>query len=170
LSKALRDRRSRVFLASKCGLVWDDQGRVRNDLSENSLIQEVPQILKRLGTDRLDLLQVHWPSPEFSLEATFTALAKIKEKGWALHLGVCNFSLSDFQKAQNYTPLDSYQGLYNMLEHNPGSYHGIDLSYKVREEILPETTTRGQGFFPYSPLMQGLLGGNIGPEKVFEKK
>jgi hypothetical protein len=47
--------------------------------------------------------------------------------------------------------LDSFQGLYNMLEHIPKNYHGIDLAYQSRIQILPTTGKAGQGFFPYSP-------------------
>jgi aryl-alcohol dehydrogenase-like predicted oxidoreductase len=168
LAKALGDRRSQVFLASKCGLVWDSRGNVKNDLSEKSLLEEIPQILQRLGTDHLDLLQVHWPNPDYPLESTFSALNKAREKGWVKHLGVCNFSMADLRQALGYAPIASYQGLYNLLEHNPKSYHGISLEYRVRKEILPYTGTKGLGFFPYSPLMQGLLAGKMTPESRFD--
>lgn len=60
-----------------------------------------------------------------------------------------------------YISVDCQQGLYNMLERNPGSYHGIPLEYRTEKEVFPNVRKYGQAFLPYSPLFQGLLAGRF---------
>ena len=57
--------------------------------------------------------------------------------------------------------IDSQQSLYNMLERNTDSYHGIPLEYKTEKEVFPHVRQHGQAFLPYSPLFQGLLSGRF---------
>ena len=130
---------------------------------------EIPQILKRLNVDHLDLLQVHWPYANYPLEETFETLESFKKKGLIRGIGVCNFSLDQLLEAEKITEIVSYQGLYNLFEPNADSYHGGELSYRVGSEILPHTVARGEALFPYSPLMQGLLGGRFSKEMVFSE-
>jgi aryl-alcohol dehydrogenase-like predicted oxidoreductase len=59
----------------------------------------------------------------------------------------------------------SMQGLYNMLERNPKSYHNIPLEYAVEKEVLPFVKRNEMAFFPYSPLFQGLLTGTFDLER-----
>ncbi len=151
--------RSNLFIATKCGLIWDDQGNVSNNLSRESLLKEIDEILERLKTSYVDLLQVHWPNPDYSLEETFGTLKEIKEAGKVRHIGVSNFSLEDTKKANEIVEIASFQGLYNMFEPNAASYHGIELGYRSEAEILPYTKKEGLLFLPYSPLMQGILAG-----------
>ena len=60
-----------------------------------------------------------------------------------------------------YISVDCQQSLYNMLERNPGSYHGIPLAYRTEREVFPNVRKYGQAFLPYSPLFQGLLAGRF---------
>lgn len=153
--------RKKIFIATKCGLVWDENNNVSNNLSRESLLKEIDEILMRLQTDYVDLLQVHWPSSEYSLSETFGALAEIKKSGKARYIGVSNYSLEDMKKAGEICEISSFQGLYNMLEPNGKSYHGIDLSYRTEDEILPYIKENQMLMLPYSPLMQGILAGKI---------
>ncbi len=162
LGRALKEMggRDRLFIASKAGLRWNGKGKVRNDLSRGSLCQEIDEILGRLGSDYLDLWQIHWPAEKVPLEETLGTMEEIRQKGKVRYLGVCNFSLERLGRAEELAPVASYQGLYNMLEQNADHYHSIDLEYRTRREILPHTGAAGQMFLPYSPLMQGLLTGS----------
>lgn len=162
--------RNKIFIATKCGLVWDEDKHVSNNLSRESLLKEIDEILTRLDTDYVDLLQVHWPSSEYTIEETFGALAEIKKSGKARYIGVSNYSLEDMKRAGEICEISSFQGLYNMLEPNGDSYHGIDLSYRTEDEILPYIKENQMLMLPYSPLMQGILAGRtaegLKPEDV----
>lgn len=159
VGEALKGKRNQVFLATKCGLPWDENNNVRNDLTKASLYKEIDDSLQRLGVDHIDLYQIHWPDPGTPIAETMEALAEIKKSGKIRYIGVSNFSEELTKEAMTVTDIVSHQGLYNMLEHNPTSYHNIDLKYRVKESLLGFLEDNGQFFLPYSPLMQGLLAG-----------
>jgi aryl-alcohol dehydrogenase-like predicted oxidoreductase len=128
LGQALAGKRQQVKIGTKCGLSWDDAGKISNDLR-----------------------------PATPLEDTLGVLIDLKQAGKIRQIGVSNFSLELTRRAHEITPLASYQGLYNLLERNPLSYHNIPLAYQTEREILPFCEQNGLAFFPYSPLFQGLL-------------
>lgn len=165
VGEAIKGRRDKVFLASKLGLPWDESNNVRNDLSRNSIMKEIDDSLKRLGTDHIDLYQIHWPDPNTDIRETMQALSEVKRSGKIRYIGVSNFSLDLLKKAMEVEDVVSHQGLYNMFEENAESYHGISLGYKVKDELLPYLEKEGMFFLPYSPLMQGLLAGS----DIFDK-
>lgn len=92
LGEALKGRRDKVLIATKCGLVWDAAKHVTINLTEASLWQEVEASLQRLQTDHIDLYQIHWPSPNTPIGETMQALERIKESGKIRYIGVSNFS------------------------------------------------------------------------------
>ncbi len=163
VGKAIHGRRESVFLASKCGLVWEGSGEVRVDLSRESIRSEIDMSLKRLATDYLDLYQMHWPDPDTPLQESLEALLELRREGKIRYIGLTNFSLYDIEAAHMRGALDCVQGLYNLLEHNASHYHNIPLAYRTRDQILPFCKSKGLPFLPYSPIMQGLLSGNFDP-------
>jgi aryl-alcohol dehydrogenase-like predicted oxidoreductase len=169
LGVALKGRRNEITLASKCGLVWDESKAVRRDLSYSAVRADVEASLRRLQSDHLDVLQLHWPDHATSLEETARALQELIKEGKIKAVGVSNFSLSDTRALAALIPLGSYQGLYNMLERNPDRYHDIPLEYRAEEEILPYCLEKGMAFLPYSPLFQGLLTGSFKADSQFGK-
>lgn len=171
VGKALFDRaRDKVFLATKCGLVWDEGLNTVNDLSAASIRREVEDSLRRLQTDYIDLYQMHWPDPATPIEESMQELVRLKDQGKIRYIGVSNFSVSLTRKAMKYGPVASQQTLYNMIERNAASYHGIPLSYRTEEEILPLSAQLGQAFLPYSPLFQGLLSGGFAKKGNFSRQ
>ena len=169
LGKAIAGQRDKLIIGSKCGLVWDEQKRVSNNLTAASLQEEVEISLKRLGTDYIDLYQLHWPDPNTPLEETAKGLQALLDAGKIRHVGLSNYSVADAKKLHSMVPLASFQGLYNMLERNAESYHGIDLAYRVEREVFPLCDQYGWAFLPYSPLFQGLLTGSFKAEGNFDK-
>ena len=163
LGKALKKyvNREEIVIASKCGLTWDPENpkEVFNDLTAKSLHQEIDRSLNRLQLDYIDIYQLHWPDTKTPLAETMGALNEMKKQGKIRHIAVSNFTMAQIKEAQRYAELDSYQGLYNLLEKNPSSYHGIELGYRTQDEILPYCRANGMAFLPYSPLMQGVLTG-----------
>ncbi|WED23661.1 aldo/keto reductase [Vibrio sp. JC009] len=153
--------RSKVVIATKCGLVWDSNNKVTNNLTPSSLFQEVEESLSRLKTDYIDLYQVHWPDPNVPIAETAKALAELKRQGKIRHVGVSNYSLDMTREMMEEVEVATFQGLYNLLEQNPDHYHNIPLQYKARDEALPFCKEHDMKYLPYSPLMQGLLTGTL---------
>ncbi len=169
LGEALQGRRDKIFLASKCGLVWDDTRimsrslaeSVSRSLSASTVRSDVEASLRRLRTDHLDLLQLHWPDHDTPLEETARALEDVLRAGKAHRIGVTNFSVADADALSRMVPIVSCQALYNVLERNPATYHANSLEYRTEKEVLPYCREKGFAFFPYGPLMQGLLTGSF---------
>lgn len=167
LSHGLREK---VLIASKCGLLWDEHHVTRNNLTKKSILQEIDGSLSRLKTDHIDIYQLHWPDHSTPLEETADALKEIKEAGKIRYVGLSNFSQADVEKFMKIIDVNCQQGLYNILERNTASYHGIPLEYKAEDEMLPVVRKYGQAFLPYSPYFQGLLTGRFTREKRFSNK
>jgi len=157
--------RDKILIATKCGLIWDEHKRIKRCLKPESVFQEIDQSLKRLKTDYVDLYQLHWPDPNTPIEETLDALTKLQKEGKIRYIGLSNFSRDIASKVLPY--ISSMQGLYNMFERNATSYHSIPLEYRSEKEILPFCERNGLAFFPYSPLMQGILTGKFLENEVF---
>jgi aryl-alcohol dehydrogenase-like predicted oxidoreductase len=165
LGRALGGRRDEVLIATKCGLTWEG-GVDGYDLTAGAIRREIDDSLRRLGTDHVDVYQMHWPDPATPVEESMGALLELREAGKIRSIGVSNFSLDETRRALAVGPLATHQGLFNMLEHNPIHYHGIPLEYRTRDEVLPFMVDHDMVFLPYSPLMQGLLTDGYDPAEV----
>jgi aryl-alcohol dehydrogenase-like predicted oxidoreductase len=162
LGSALQNgKREKVLIASKCGLIWNDEKEISNNLTKTSILEEIDDSLKRLKTDYIDIYQLHWPDPKTPIEETVSALEEIKESGKIRYIGLSNFGQDDAEEFMSMIEINAQQSLYNMLERNTGSYHNIPLAYKTEEEVLPAVKKHQQAFLPYSPLFQGLLAGKF---------
>lgn len=126
--------RSEIFLTSK---IWLE------DLRPDDLVREAEASLKDLGTDYLDLLLIHWPSPEVPVEDSLGAMEKLREAGNIRHLGVSNFPPSLFQRACDLAPVFT-----NQVE-----YHSL----LGQERLLRIARERGAVITAYSPLGQGIV-------------
>ncbi|MBP5707177.1 MAG: aldo/keto reductase [Spirochaetales bacterium] len=93
------------------------------------------------------------------LAETIAAMKHLQSVGKVRFVGICNHSLSDTKTWYESGILSSYQGLYNLIDHNPTEFHGTPLPYRTEDEILPFVRETGIAFFPYCPLAQGLLSG-----------
>jgi len=170
LGKALRGRRDKAIIASKCGLLWNEKRETRNDLTKESILKEIDESLKRLQTDVIDIYQLHWPDHNTPLEETAEALNIIRKAGKIRYVGMSNYSQKQVEEMMTYTGVEAQQSLYNMLERNTDSYHGIPLEYACEDEVLPNVKRWGQVFLPYSPLFQGLLTGRFSRDNNFSKE
>ncbi|HOJ88831.1 MAG TPA: aldo/keto reductase [Pseudothermotoga sp.] len=166
LGKALRGfARDKVIIATKCGLIWDEQKRITRCLKPESVFKEIDESLRRLGTDYVDLYQLHWPDPNTPIEETIDALLELKKAGKVRFIGLSNFSVDTARRLLEH--ISSMQGLYNMFERNALSYHNIPLEYRTEREVLPFCEENDLAFLPYSPLMQGVLTGDIDYNEKF---
>lgn len=169
LGEALKeyDKKS-LFIATKCGLIWDENKVVTKSISRESLYKELNASLERLQTSYIDLYQIHWPFEGMELEEGMATLMEMKEKGLIRYIGLSNFSLKDTKKCMELAEISTLQGLYNMLEPNSEIYHHKQLEYRTANELLPLCKQEGMAFLPYSPLMQGLLTGEFKLENNFD--
>ncbi len=151
LGETLSHVRSRVVIATKCGLVWNERGTVRHDLSRDAVLRDCEQSLKRLKTDYIDLYQIHWPDKRTPIEETMGTLCDLRKQGHIRHIGVSNYSIELLQEACSHADIVSSQNLYNMLQRD------------AEQDLLPYCLENNIGFICYSPLAQGILGGKIPP-------
>lgn len=112
--------------------------------------------LRRLGTDRIDLYQLHWPNPVAPLGRTADALAALLAEGAVRHVGVSNFPLERWQALERAlgAPVVSNQVRYSLLDRRP------------EREVLPWAQEHGRAVIAYSPLAQGLLSGRYDADRL----
>ena len=166
VGKAIAGRREKVVLSTKCGLVWHtqkgnhffdyDSGPVHRYLGADSIVHEVEQSLKRLGTDYIDHYVTHWQDPTTPIEETVEALEKLKEQGKIRSIGASNVSAEDLAAYLATGKLDAIQEEYNMV--NRG----------IEDRLVPACRENNVSVLSYSSLALGLLSGKIGPDRLFE--
>ncbi len=145
VGRALKGHRQQVLLTSKCGIVTKN-GRPDHNLSEQSVIAQCEESLKRLQTDYIDLYLIHWPDPKIPLEETAGALCRLKEQGKIRAIGVCNFSVEQAAQAADLFPLSCVQNPLSLLQHE-------------QKEVLDFCQNRGVAFMAYGVLGGGILSG-----------
>ncbi len=128
-------------------------------LSRNSLFHALQDSLQRLKLDRVDLYQVHMPSPPIPIETWATALAEAVQRGLARAVGVSNYNVEQMHRAsavlaKRDIPLASNQVIYNLVNRKV-EFDGLLKTCKEMEISL----------IAYSPLAQGVLTGKYTPEK-----
>ncbi|PID55791.1 aldo/keto reductase [candidate division KSB3 bacterium] len=169
VGRAIKDRRDKVILATKCGLWWHDStgniffemaGKtIRRTLGPATIRQEIELSLKRLGTDYIDLYQTHWPSLDPDNETiaeTMDCLMTLKQQGKIRAVGASNVNVEQIQAYQAAGVLDAIQPRYSMLDR------------KAEASVFPFCVKQTISTLVYSPLEQGLLTGNIGMDYVVE--
>ncbi|MCG8570847.1 MAG: aldo/keto reductase [Spirochaetes bacterium] len=159
LGEIIPQYRKNLVIATKCGLVWDENKKVTHNLKTDSILKECEASLKRLKTDYIDLYYIHWPSPNDSLRESFKALNKLAESKVIKGIGVSNFDLGLLKKANEFTDyLWAIQPFYNMFARG------------IENQIVPFCKQNQISVIPYSPLCQGLLTGKIGQDFLLQKK
>lgn len=150
IGKALKGDREKVVLATKCGLVWDENKNISKNGTYDSILREAEASLRRLGTDYIDLYQMHWPDTDANApaEETMRAMDKLVQDGKVRYVGVSNYNVSLLEASLSVRHVDSLQPPYSILR--PA----------VEKEILPFCLEKGIGVIAYSPLTSGLLSGN----------
>ncbi|PFG74993.1 aldo/keto reductase [Tepidiforma thermophila] len=149
--------RSRIILATKCfgrvGPARWDQGN-----SRKHILDAVDASLRRLGTDYIDLYQLHGPDPQTPIDETLKALDDLVRWGKVRYIGCSNFLAYQVARAIGRSEVlgvarfDSVQPRYNLLFR------------EIERELLPLCAEEGIGVIPYNPLAGGLLTGKHNPE------
>ena len=149
LGQALGSRRAQVVVATKFGMPMDDR---RRGAKPEYVRQAVEDSLRRLGTDRIDLYQLHQPDPEVPIGETLGALDELVRAGKVREIGCSNFSVEQIREAKAATRPDaarfvSVQNEYSLFHREP------------EQGVLAECEREGLAFLPFFPLASGLLTG-----------
>ncbi len=147
--------RSRVLIATKTGLEWQDSKVFRN-ASRARIMREVDDSLRRLRTDYIDIYQVHWPDPLVAIEETADAMHALFRQGKIRTIGVSNFSVEQIEKFRRVAPLHVLQSPYNLFER------------AIEGDLLPYCRRNSIATLGYGALCRGLLSGRMRPDTVFE--
>ena len=152
LGRALGQERPAVVLASKFGLPMDDGGTLQG-ARPAYIRQALEASLRRLGTDHLDLYQLHRPDPHTPIEDTLGTLDELVREGLVRHVGVSNMDVAgvraadDVARQRGWSRVTSCQDEYSLLVRD------------LERELLPAMRDLGVGLLPYFPLASGLLTG-----------
>ena len=148
VGSGLRGRRDEAFLATKCGLVLGPDGMGRNGRPEH-VRAAIDASLQRLGTDRVDLWQLHRVDPQVPVEETWGAMAEQVAAGKALALGMSEVGVDELSRAHAVHPVATVQSELSLWTRDPLA------------EVLPWCEANGAGFLPFSPLGRGFLTGTL---------
>ena len=152
LGAALGSRRQDVLVATKFSSPMG-QGPLYRGASRRHIFQQAEASLRRLGTDYIDLYQVHFPDPTTPIEETMRALDDLVRAGKVRYLGCSNFAAWQAVEAQltaralNLNSLVSAQNEYSLLDR------------RIERELVPACNAYGMGILPYFPLASGFLTG-----------
>lgn len=162
--------RDKVQILTKYGMRWDlakgdfafksknNQGKdidIYKYAGKESVIRECEDSLRRLGTDYIDLYQIHWPDSTTPLSETFEAVERLIEQGKVRYAGVCNYDAALMEDAGKVIDLVSDQIPYSMVN------RGTD------RETIPYCMRNEKSVIVYSPLERGLLTGKMKPGYAF---
>lgn len=139
----------RPYLFTKCGLSWDEKnpmGEIRRDLRPATIRRECEASLRRIGVDRIDLYQFHWPDDtDTPVEDSWGEMGRLVEEGKVRWAGVSNFDVSLLSRCGRLRHVNSLQPPFSMIRRD------------VAAAEIPWCDDRGTGVIVYSPMASGLL-------------
>jgi Predicted oxidoreductases (related to aryl-alcohol dehydrogenases) len=149
LGKALGKRRKDAVVATKFGMKVNES---RKGAHPDYVLRAAEDSLRRLGTDHIDLYQLHEPDPTVPIADTLGALDKLVQAGKVREIGCSNFTVDQIREAdaageQGAARFASVQNEYSVFHRQP------------ELDVLPECSANGMAFLPYFPLANGLLTG-----------
>ncbi len=149
VGQVLKDKRQQIFLATKGGLAWKEDGTTFRNSHNDYLMRAVENSLKRLQTDYIDLYQIHWPDLNVPVEEPARALKDMLKSGKIRYVGVSNYNVQQMREFMQVCPLTSLQPIYNMIDR------------EAEQDLFPFCQEHGIGVLAYSPMASGLLTGKF---------
>ena len=147
-----------VFVFTKCGRRWEGRpdGVIENDLRPESIREECERSLRRLGVERIDLYQFHWPdrTTGTALEDSWGTMVELVQEGKARWIGVANFDVDQLELCEAIRHVDSVQPPLSLLTRG------------ARSTVVPWAADHGTGVIVYSPMGSGLLTGAFDHERI----
>lgn len=159
VGKALKEipAGERPYVFTKCGLVWDSKDRNAEPARAGdpaSIRGELDASLKRLGVERVDLYQMHWPANDVRIEEYWQALLDLKKEGKARAVGLSNHDTAKLETAERIGHVDTLQPPFSAIRRD----------FAANE--LPWCRTHNTGVIVYSPMQAGLLTGRFTAERA----
>ena len=151
IGRLLRDlpAAERPFVFTKCGLIWDARRPMvqsRRVLEPESIARECEASLRRLGVERIDLYQIHWPDQSgTSVEDSWAAMTRLVEQGKVRAAGVSNFGLDLLERCEAVRHVDSLQPPFSLIRRD------------AAQREIPWCVDHGTGVVCYSPMQSGIL-------------
>ena len=155
IARALGNRRDEMVIATKGGIHWEPDGRAGRDASPATLRRQCEESLRRLETDRVELLYLHAPDANVPIAESAGALKSLMDEGKTRSVGVSNLTVAQLEAFAAECPIAAYQPPYNMLQR------------QIEADTLPWCRRHGVSVLVYWPLVKGLLAGRIGRDHVF---
>src|SRR5262245_53658697 len=148
----------RPYVFTKCGLEWDPQDRMkvsRRTLHPDAIRRHCDESLRRLGMERIDLFQFHWPDEGgIPIEDSWDAMTRLVDEGKIRAAGVSNFSVELLERCEAQRHVDSLQPPFSMIKREVGVAH------------LPWCDAHRTGVISYSPMQSGILTDTFSKERV----
>ncbi|MEX0780823.1 MAG: aldo/keto reductase [Balneolales bacterium] len=173
VGQAIKDiPREKVQILTKFGMRWDiakgdfafkNKDNQGNDLDfyryagKDSIIKECEDSLRNLGTDYIDLYQIHWPDTTTPISESMEAVTQLIKDGKVRYAGVCNYNVEQMKEADGAIDLLSNQVPYSMVKRN------------IESDVVPWCIENGKSILAYSPLERGLLTGKMAPGHKFSE-
>ena len=155
VGKAVKEWGEAVVIATKCGVLPDENNFPRRYASRKTITEEVENSLRRLQVEVIDLYQIHWPEPDENVEEAWQTLLDLKSQGKIRWAGVSNYSVSQLERAAKLGPVSSLQPRYSLL------------NQQIQEEgQLDWCRDNNCGIVCYSPMESGLLTGKVNQEWI----
>jgi len=149
-----------VYIFTKCGLNWfdSDDGQASNNLRPDSIRFECEQSLKRLGIERIDLYQFHWPDEATGtqVEDSWGTIGELIDEGKVRWGGVSNFDIALLERCSRIRHVDSLQPPLSLINRS------------ARNDVIPWCDDKGTGVIVYSPMHSGLLTGKYTQTSIAE--
>jgi aryl-alcohol dehydrogenase-like predicted oxidoreductase len=148
----------RPYVFTKGGMVWDENDRMappRQSLRPDSIRRECQASLRRLGVERIDLYQFHWPDATGTeIEDSWSELARLVEEGKVRAAGVSNFDVPLLERCERIRHVDSLQPPFSLIRR------------QAAEREIPWCAAHGTGVIVYSPMQSGILTDRFSEERV----
>lgn len=154
LRPEIQSARESLVIATKGGL-RNDAGATVRDSSPAGLRRDLESSLRSIGTDYVDIYQVHWPDPAVPIAATAETLDAFVREGLVRFVGVSNYDARQMTAFQQVRPIDTLQPPYHLFRR------------EIEETILPFAREHGIGVLVYGPLGHGLLSGRMTAATTF---
>ncbi|HEY3393263.1 MAG TPA: aldo/keto reductase [Lacipirellulaceae bacterium] len=157
VGRAIAGRRDEMVIATKCGIHYEGSAMVNNGRPER-LRAECEESLRRLGTDRVELLYLHAPDENVPIEDSVGALRKFMQEGKTRSVGASNCTIEQLEAFAKVCPLAAVQMPYNMLQR------------EIEKRTIPWCRERNIAVMVYWPLMKGLLAGRLARDHEFHNR
>jgi aryl-alcohol dehydrogenase-like predicted oxidoreductase len=154
LRPEIQSARESIVIATKGGL-RNDSGAPARDSSPAALRRDLEASLRSLGTDYIDIYQVHWPDPATPIAVTADTLDAFVREGKVRYVGVSNYDAREMAAFQQVRPIDTLQPPYHMFRR------------EIETSVLPFAREHGIGVLVYGPMAHGLLSGRMSDSTTF---